>query len=572
MKDKLNFLSMSSSRFINGLKYFLLILILMSLNSGCYYYRVSTETVLKPEDLRWADFNKKYFILHSGDLAWHLNEPKFQDERFSGYITQLPDSRLQYKNCDPEHLNRYKKESWNFIDDQLHLYAKDSLLSNLNAGGSVTIEYSDIEKIETYQRAQAPTRASKAVPAIGIPLIAVGILATIVALTKSSCPLVYIKNNKEFKFAGEIFGGAVYSSLERHDYMPMPGFWPENNQYILKITNGLPEIQYINLAELWIVSHPDNVSVLPDRYGTIHLISDPVLPVTALAASGDDILYQLRDKDTLTYHFDENPSITGDTCAFNSVCLFLPVPEKAGTGKLVIKAGNSMWGDYIYGEFTKFFGNKYGEWIKKQGREPAEKYNRWKVDQRFALLVYLETELGWQFVDYFDLIGPLGARELVMPIDISSALINESPDYSRTVRIKLESGFKFWDIDYAAIDFTEDMAYNTDTIQPMSVSTETGYNVTPALTQNDSLYYIQETIGEEGLVIFMDSPDRDNMTKSVFLHTKGYYEHVRNYPGPPDKKQLQTFLVPGRFSKFSFDRYVEFTKNNWVFAEYPKLP
>jgi hypothetical protein len=572
MKYNLKFLVVSRSKFIGSLTSFFLILIVLNLNTGCYYYKVTAKAGLTPEDLRWAEFNGKYLILHSGNSAWHLRESGIQDERFSGVLIPLPDSRLQYKTCDPKHLNMYKKKNTNYIDDQLHLYAKDSLLSNLNAGGSVNLNYSDIFKIESYQRAQAATRASKAVPAIMVPVAVVGIIATIVALTKSSCPLVYIKSNKDFKFAGEIFGGAVYSSLERNDYLPLPGFRPIKKKYTLKISNGLPEVQYINLAELWIVNHPANASVLADRYGVIHSIYNPVIPLKASAASGEDILFQVKGKDTLSYHFDEYPSITGDTCAFNSACLVFSVPDGAETGKLFIKAGNSIWGDYVYGEFTKFFGDKYGEWIKKQGKEPAEKNSRWKIDQRFALLVYLETQSGWQFVDYFDLIGPLGARELVMPIDISRALITESPDYSRIIRIKLESGFKFWDLDYAAIDFTEDIAFNTDAVKPMSVITETGFNVTPALTQDDSLYYIQETVGEEGLVVFLDSPDRDNMTKSVFLHTKGYYEHVRNYPGPPDKKQLQTFLVPGRFSKFSLEKYIEFAENKWVFAEDPKLP
>ena len=569
---KLKFLVVSRSRFIGSLTSFFLILIVLNLNTGCYYYKVTTKNRLTPEDLRWAEFNSKYLILHSGNSAWHLKEPGIQDEQFSGLLIPLPDSRLQYKTCDPNHLNQYKKNNMNYIDDQLHLYSRDSVLPYLNVGSSVNLKYSNIFKTESYQRAQAATRASKAVPAIMVPVAAVGIIAIIVALTKSSCPLIYIKNNKDFTFAGEIFGGAVFSSLERHDYLPLPGFRPSKKKYTLKISNGLPEVQYINLAELWIVNHPANVSVLPDRYGVIHSIYNPVIPITAMAASGEDVLCQVKEKDTLAYHFDENPSITGDTCAFNSAYLVFSVPERAETGKLIIKAGNSIWGDYVYGEFTKFFGEKYGEWIKKQGQEPAEKNSRWKIDQRFALLVYLETQSGWQFVDYFDLIGPLGARELVMPIDMTRTLINESPDYSRTIRIKLESGFKFWDLDYAAIDFTEDIAYNTDTVKPRSVITETGNNVTPALTQDDSLYYIQETIGEEGLVVFMDSPDRDNMTKSVFLHTKGYYEHVRNYPGPPDKKQLLTFLIPGRFSKFSFEKYVEFSENKWVFAEDTKLP
>jgi hypothetical protein len=277
-------------------------------------------------------------------------------------------------------------------------------------------------------------------------------------------------------------------------------------------------------------------------------------------------------KDQQCFLFDEEPSVTGDTCAFNTVILTFRAPDQVGAGKLIIKAGNSLWGDYAYGEFTKLFGNKYGAWIKKQRKEPPEKNNRWKLDQRFALMVYLETKTGWQFVDYFDLIGPLGARELIMPVDLSQALITSTADSEKQIRIKLESGFKFWDLDYAAMDFTTDTPFTVDYVKPSSATTETGIDVTNALIENDSRYYIQENIGEEALVVFKDSPEIRGMKKSVFLHTKGYYEHVRNYPNPPDKKQLETFLIPGRFSKFSFDNYTEFIKNNSVFAEDPILP
>jgi hypothetical protein len=249
-----------------------------------------------------------------------------------------------------------------------------------------------------------------------------------------------------------------------------------------------------------------------------------------------------------------------------------PAPGSSDTGKLVIKAGNSLWGDYTYGEFIKLFGNKYGAWIKKQRKEPPEKNNRWKLDQRFALMVYLETKTGWQFVDYFDLIGPLGARELIMPVDLSQALITSTADSEKQIRIKLESGFKFWDLDYAAMDFSGDTLITVDRVQPASAINETGQDVMQMLSKNDNRYYIQEKTGEEGLIIYKDSPEIPGMKKSLFLHTKGYYTHVRNYPNPPDKKQLQTMLVPGKFSRFSADKYAEFMEKKMVFVSDPRLP
>jgi hypothetical protein len=553
-----------------------LILILLSFINGCmFYYKVQTVDTVTPQAIQKFDSLNKYLILHQGSSAWHLSNPGITDNMLSGDLLVLPENRWKFLTTDKKGGNRYinsGKYNESYVLDEVHLYVMDSIVPSLLTYDNIRIAFSTIKKAEIYLKAKGRTNASWLIPMFGVPAVAIGLTFGIIALTKSSCPLIYIKRGNDYTFAGEIFGGAVYASLERHDYMPLPGFKPLKNRYVLKIVNGLPEVQYINLAELWIVNHTGNISVLPDRQGIVHTFSKPESPVAALSLANSNLLPLVKTKDQRCFLFDEDPLKTGDTCAFNTVFLTFPVPEKPDYGKFIITAGNSIWGDYTYGEFTKLFGNKYGEWIKKQGKEPAEKNSRWKLDQRFALMIYLETETGWQFVDYFDLIGPLGARDLVMPLDLGRALIKNTPDQGTTIRIKLESGFKFWDLDYAAMDFSKDKDFTIDRVTPITAITESGKNVTQSLTQSDSLWYIQEKTGEECLVIFRDSPDQRNLKKSVFLHTKGYYEHVRDYPDPPDKKQLQTFLIPGRFSKFSYDNYREFIKNNRVFAEDPKLP
>jgi hypothetical protein len=550
-----------------------LLLTLLSFSQGCkYFYKIKTVNNVTPKEIVKYDSLNKYLILHQRLSAWHLSEVSIKDNLISGHLSELESNHLKYQTVKTKKAYRYKKSTEFYILDEVHLYLQDSLLPKFQTGDNIKIDLSAIKRAEIYQRAKGRTTVSWVIPMITVPIAVAAVAGTIVLLTKSSCPLVYIKNDNKVEFAGEIFGGAVYSSLERHDYLPLPGFKPSKGRYELLISNGLPEIQYINLAELIIVNHQMNTSVLTDRQGVVHTINQPEAPEEASTTSNSDILSLVNEKDQQCFLFDEEPSVTGDTCAFNTAFLTFRAPDQVGAGKLIIKAGNSLWGDYTYGEFTKLFGYNYGAWIKKQGKEPPEKNSRWKLDQRFALLVYLETKTGWQFVDYFDLIGPLGAREMIMPVDLSQALIKSSTDSERLIRIKLESGFKFWDLDYAAMDFTTDTPFAIDFVKPTSATTETGIDVTNGLTENDSRYYIQENIGEEALVIFKDSPEIRGKKKSVFLHTKGYYEHVRNYPNPPDKKQLETFLIPGRFSKFSFENYTTFIKNNSVFAEDPIMP
>ena len=142
----------------------------------------------------------------------------------------------------------------------------------------------------------------------------------------------------------------------------------------------------------------------------------------------------------------------------------------------------------------------------------------------------------------------------------------------KQIRVKLESGFKLWDLDYAAMDFSTDATLLADRIKPASALTESKKDVKQSMTENDSQYYVQLRTGESGMVEFKDSREKPGMIKSVILHTKGYYEHVRNYQNPPDWAQLQTFLIPGRFSKYSYDNHEMFTKNNWVIANDQQVP
>jgi hypothetical protein len=538
------------------------------------YYKVRPIEKVTQQEIGTFEFQDKYFILHQGDSAWHLTGLKYDNQKLSGDLSILPGNHWKYLSTSPEGGNRYRRN--NTVDEsdlltEVHLYLADTVIPAFTVGDQIRIAYSAISKAEAFVKAKGRSTVSWVVPAVVTPILILGGVVGIIAATKSSCPLVYVKNGNNYDFAGEVFGGAVDPSQERHDYLPLPGFKPLQNYYSLVISNGLPEIQYINLAELWIVNHPGNVMVLPDRQGVVHSYSDPRLPVEAQSSAHADLLSRIVKKDQLCFLFDEEPSKTGDANAFNEVFLSFIIPDRTDNAKLIISAGNSMWGDYTYGEFTKLFGTDYGAWIKKQGKEQAERNRRWKLDQRFAMMVYLETKAGWQFVDYFDLIGPLGARDLIMPVDLSNALTTTSPDQGRTLRIKLESGFKFWDLDYTAMDFTRDTVFKIEHVQPVSAVTESGKDVTAATAKNDTLYYIQETTGEQGLMVCRDSPEIKNMKKSVFLHTKGYYIHVRNYHNPPDYKQIQTFLVPGRFSKFSYENHVEFIKNNWVFVPDPKL-
>ena len=55
-----------------------------------------------------------------------------------------------------------------------------------------------------------------------------------------------------------------------------------------------------------------------------------------------------------------------------------------------------------------------------------------------------------------------------------------------------------------------------------------------------------------------EAPRQDSESgRSLFLHAKGYYEHVRYFQNDPEKEQLLTFRKSGRLSEFSFELFRE---------------
>jgi len=553
-------MKVKAMRINSGITSFMLILIFLNLTTGCFYYKVYTKTEPAPEDIRWEDFNGKYFIMHFGNSAWQMNNISVDTNLLHCAISTLPDNHKKYLLTDVKKTNRFIHQKAGYqgeVLNEVHLYSSEPIHQ---ADTNISVNFSSLERMEIYYFDERSTAASIIIPSATIPFTVVGLIGLIILLTKSSCPYVYIMEGDTFNFTGEIYSGAIYASLERNDYLPLPGFMPNHDKYTVKIANKLPEIQYLNQAKLWVVDHPENTEVIADKNGTIHTLQSLQAPVTAISEGKADLSGLLAEEDQQFFLFNEEPSLTGDTMAKNSVELTFRVPAGQITGKLVVNAKNSNWGDYIFGEFTKYFGYKYPAWIRKQSKMPPERPIGWKKDQSLVLMVYLETSDGWQFVDYFDMAGPLAFRNMVMPMDMSNGIKNLNDSVSQ-VNIKIETGFMFWELDYAAMDFTKDVPMNIEIISPSSAINESGKDVDKLIAGDDRKYYIQPSPGDEVILDFKCPPGQHEMKRSIVLHTKGYYEHLRYYPNPPEWEKLEAFRRPGRLSEFSLEHFLDAKRN-----------
>jgi hypothetical protein len=518
------------------LKFISLIVLLAFINLivGCSYYKVNTIQSTSGKEIIELENKNRVIIVHLTDKAWIFRDIKIENNQMHGSISGVQGHEM-YKTTDPNGVNRYKDSQADVLNE-VHIYiTATEKLDNYE----ITFNIDQIAKIELYDKAVGATTASYVFTTLGVVGLTVATILIIILLTKSSCPFVYISDGESYKFSGEIYSGAVQPPLERHDYLSLQGLKAQNGEYKIKISNEIHEIQNTNLAKLVVFDHPAGSKVLIDKNGVYQTATDLKTPSEAFNLAGKDVLKTIANNDdTLSYYGDDTNIET------DGVIMKFDRPQAAKSGKLFIRAKNSFWLDYVFSQFNNSFGSAYKSWVEKQEKGDVKEMRQWSLNQKIPLSVYVEKNGNWEFVDYYNLSGPMAFKEDVMAINI--------PDTgSEPLKIKLESGSFFWDIDYAAMDFTPNLDLVKHEIEVGKAINEKQEDVTDLLKADDDKYYIQPEIGNAAFLSFYEPPKKDNLIRSEFLHSKGFYEILSNPSGVPDRKFLEAFREPGRFTKFS---------------------
>lgn len=543
----------SNHRIKRGIAW-LMIGIILNLTLSCRYYTYSSDPNPTLEKIDKLKNSPNYLIIHQTDQALNLKNIKVDNDSktLSGVLQALPPEHLQYLETKPfpGSSNHYRKKSGNpkantpQVVNEVHLYVKDL---ELKEGENITIPMASIEKIEVYDPDTGATTASFVLGGVAIAGGVSLIIVIIIILTKSSCPFVYVDNGDGYVFAGEIFSGAIFKSIERDDFLLLPV--PDSVKSIeINISNKLKEKQFINQVKLLQVSHPAGTEVLPDRLGNMHLIANKRQLLNAQCAE-QDVTPLLKNLDDT--HFTFNSESGQDY--FNEVVMTFPKPTDSKEGHLILNAKNSLWGDYLFGEFTHLFGKSYSSWIEKQNKKPRAEASRWAEEQGLAMKVFVEENNQWKYVDRVDLVGPLAFRNLVVPIDLNG-------NHQNSLRIKISAAFMMWDVDYLAMDYSSDEGIDVKDLPLSQAITNEGINAIEAIARNDNSYLNQLNTGEELHLSFPNTKPSLNKTNSFVLYTRGYYQHVREYTNDPEIVQLIRFRSAGRFSQFSKEKFDEINR------------
>jgi hypothetical protein len=121
------------------------------------------------------------------------------------------------------------------------------------------------------------------------------------------------------------------------------------------------------------------------------------------------------------------------------------------------------------------------------------------------------------------------------------------------ISIKLETVYRFWDLDYAAIELSADVEPVSKWIDPSKAMIGNGLDQRMLLAKQDA-QYSQLKDNDAIKLVFNVDPETEGQ-RSYFLVSSGYYHSLRKYPGKANTVELLRFRNSGSFDAFSRSRY-----------------
>ncbi len=393
---------------------------------------------------------------------------------------------------------------------------------------------------------------------VGIAAAALGTLVAIAAIawaTKQSCPFVYSWDGTKYVFDAEPYGGAITRGLERDDYSELEHLREQNGQYRLLLTNEVDETQFTNLMELWVVDHAPGVRVVSDERGSLHGLTGIQTLTAASDRHGNDLLPWLRSTDRKIWEPDAIPEPDGNLR--QEVILTFPKPVGATQANFIANAATGLWGSYMIKRMVELRGREAASWLVSLDKDPTQvaALEAWGArEETYRLRIEVEEPTGWEVRGAVPNGGPLLAEDRVIPLDVSRVRGNQ-------LRIRLRPPVGFWAFNSFVVAYGAGQAVSLSRVAAKSGITWDGKNILPALAATDDQYYPMPSTTDRAELTFPAPPRKSGMDRTVFLHSRGWYQLHLSENGAPDTVNLTKLTsVPGAPVQFAVDRFAEWQK------------
>ncbi len=393
----------------------------------------------------------------------------------------------------------------------------------------------------------------------GLTLVGLGV-ALVIALTKECCPFVYSFDGERYVFDAEPYGGSICEGMKRTEWCNLEYLKEDSGLYKFIVSNEVDETQYTDEIKLLVVDHPKGTRVAPDDIGRLHTISRPVAPDKAYDGRSRSLLFFVVENDWIYWktRTDEMPSAdTNGEHLKEEIVFEFPKPEGATEAKLLFNGCNTLWGSQMVKRFLELYGNGidgFYEHMKASGLGD-HRMKRWNDrEELYRLQIRVETGDGWKPKGMIVGGGPLVSEDRVYVIDL-----RDVP--GDTLRIKLTPPVAFWQINYLAVDYTQNLPVDTVELAPLQAVDHKGQDVRDILSRNDASYLVMPEIGDRARVDFMAVPQKPGMERSYILKASGYYEiHLESRGAPRADIINKIFNEPGYPVRYALQEYAKWQK------------
>jgi hypothetical protein len=394
---------------------------------------------------------------------------------------------------------------------------------------------------------------------VGIAAAVVVTIAVIVAATKQSCPFVYSWDGTKYVFDAEPYGGAITKGMERDDYSELEHLREQDGQYRLLLTNEVDETQFTNLMELWVVDHAPGLRVVSDEKGNLRGYTGIKALSAASDLDGHDLLPWLQSTDRKIWEPD---AVAGpDGRLRQEIVLTFPKPEGATQANLIANAATGLWGSYMIKRMVELHGRESASWLASLDNDPASvrALEAWGArEETYRLRIEVEEPTGWELRGSLPPGGPLLAEDRVIPLDVSRVRTNQ-------LRIRLRPPVGFWALNSFAVAYGAGDAVSVSHVAATSATTWDGKNVLPDLAAIDNRYYPMPTTTDRAELRFPAPPRKTGMDRTVFLHSRGWYQlHLRDTSDPDNATLTKLTSVPGAPVQFAVDRFAEWQRGGVI--------
>jgi len=508
-------------------------LMIAMLFSSCRLYHIKSRSVLHSNAERIvAKKAYPHILLHSGDTYWQIKNPVIKNNTVSGELISVNEK------VDYLYRKALKKENFQvstidaFHATQLHLYV-DAFELN---GQRASVNLNEVKEIEILDK----NKGLSTLLNIGITGASVIGGFYIFLLIVCGCPHNYTFDGEKYHYSNTLFTGATAPNLERDDYKSLPDYHPENSEYKMLIKNEENESQFTNLLEMIVVNHTKNIEVVLDQQGNVYTILNREKAIKITDDLGNNLSSKINDADDDSYAFDQ---VGKDD--FSHVYATFKASEAKENAKIIIRSKNSTWGGFVYHSFAELMGKNYTKWMKNNLKRTPKEAQEDIIKAGIPLMVEIKKNGNWTALEAINLISEVNYNEVA--ISVPKENLGDS-----TIEFRITSGYKFWELDAVHMDFSSPEKVKIEKLKPTSATGNEDF--TKSVLFDDNNYMQHKNTGDSALINFENLPTSSE-SRSLFLHSKGYYISKKQYEGPTNWQAMFALKQNGGFSLFSKELY-----------------